>query len=115
MQTRNNFSNSVIFNANYLAEPNNLLTHTHTHSNGISLSTRAIAVRLAQVAGRSFQASAKSLQNSLQMLFRVCVTEPVKQEINSSKYNHLNKTKNEEKRYCPKKCVTIISHIFHFV
>ena len=74
MQTKNNFSNSVIFNANYLVEPNNLLTHTHTHthSNGLSLSTRAIAVRLAQVAERPFQASAKSFQSSLQMLFRVC-------------------------------------------
>ena len=47
--------------------------------------------------GLPFQASARSFQSSLQMLFRVCVTEPVKQEINSSKYNHLNKTKNEEK------------------
>ena len=93
MQTRNNFSNSVIFNANYLVEPNNLLTHTHTHSNGLSLSTRAIAVRLAQVAGRLFQASAMSFQSSLQMLFCVCVTAPVKQEVNSSKYNHLNRIK----------------------
>ena len=101
MQAKNNFSNSVIFNANYLVEPNNLLTHTHTHththSNGLSLSTRAIVVRLARAAGRPFQASARSFQSSLQMLFRVCVTEPVKQEINSSKYNHLNRTKNEEK------------------
>ena len=99
MKTEN--KNISTFNIFYLVEPNNLLTHTHTHththSNGLSLSTRAIAVRLAQAAGQPFQASARSFQSSLQMLFRVCVTEPVKQEINSSKYNHLNKTKNEEK------------------
>ena len=100
MQTKNNFSSSVSFNIFYLAEPNKSVTHTHTHThsnNGLSLCTKAIAVRPAQVDGRPFQASARSFQSSLQMLFRVCVIEPVKQEINSSKYNHLNKTKNEEK------------------
>ena len=72
MQTRNNFSNSVIFNANYLVKPNNLLTHTHTHSNGLSLSTKAIAVRPGVGVGLPFQASARSFQSSLQMLF-ACV------------------------------------------
>ena len=32
MQAKNNFSSSVIFNINYLVEPNNCInTHTHTH------------------------------------------------------------------------------------
>ena len=96
MQTKNNFSSSVSFNINYLVEPNNCInthTHTHTHSTRLSPCTKAIVVRLARAAGRPFQASARSFQSSLQMLFRVCVTEPVKQEINSSKYNHLNRTK----------------------
>ena len=33
MQMENNFSSSVIFNINYLVEPNNCInTHTHTHT-----------------------------------------------------------------------------------
>ena len=33
MQAKNNFSSSVIFNINYLVEPNNCVnTHTHTHT-----------------------------------------------------------------------------------
>ena len=33
MQAKNNFSSSVIFNINYLVEPNNRVnTHTHTHT-----------------------------------------------------------------------------------
>ena len=33
MQAKNNFSSSVIFNSNYLVEPNNRInTHTHTHT-----------------------------------------------------------------------------------
>ena len=98
MQAKNNFSSSVIFNINYLVDSNNCInTHTHTHSNnGLSLCTKAIAVRPARVSVRRF----KHLQGAFKALCRcffVCVTELVKQEINSSKYNHLNKTKNEEK------------------
>ena len=97
MQRKNNFSSSVSFNIFYLVEPNKSVTHTHTHSNnGLSLCTKAIAVRPARVSVRRF----KHLQGAFKALCRcffVCVTEPVKQEINSSKYNHLNKTKNEEK------------------
>ena len=97
MQMENNFSSSVSFNIFYLAEPNKSVTHTHTHSNnGLSLCTKAIAVRPARVSVRRF----KHLQGAFKALCRcffVCVTELVKQEINSSKYNHLNKTKNEEK------------------
>ena len=88
---------SVSFNIFYLAEPNKSVTHTHTHSNnGLSLCTKAIAVRPARVSVRRF----KHLQGAFKVLCRcffVCVIEPVKQEINSSKYNHLNRTKNEEK------------------
>ena len=33
MQAKNNFSSGVIFNSNYLVEPNNCInTHTHTHT-----------------------------------------------------------------------------------
>ena len=31
MQAKNNFSSGVIFNSNYLVEPNNCI-NTHTHS-----------------------------------------------------------------------------------
>ena len=80
MQAKNNFSSSVSFNIFYLVESHKSVTHTHTHTHStrLSLSTRAIAVRLAQVTGRLFQASARSFQSSLQMLFCVCVTAPVK-------------------------------------
>ena len=96
MKTEN--KNISTFNSFYLVNPNKSVTHTHTHThthsnNGLSLCTKAIAVRPAQVAGQPFQASARSFQSSLQMLFRVCVTAPVKQEVNSSKYNHLNRVK----------------------
>ena len=94
MQVKNNFSSSVSFNIFYLAEPNKSVTHTHTHthSNGLSLSTKAIAVRPARASVRRF----KHLQGAFKALCRcffVCVTEPVKQEINSSKYNYLNRIK----------------------
>ena len=101
MQTKNNFSSSVSFNIFYLVEPNKSVTHTHTHThthsnNGLSICTKAIAVRPARVSVCRF----KHLQGAFKApcrCFFVCVTELVKQEINSSKYNHLNKTKNEEK------------------
>ena len=54
MQAKNNFSSSVIFNINYLVEPNNCInthTHTHTHSTRLSPCTKAIAVRGAYVDG----------------------------------------------------------------
>ena len=46
MQAKNNFSNSVIFNANYLVEPNNCInththTHTHTHRSETNIKVRA--------------------------------------------------------------------------
>ena len=41
------------------------------------------------------------------MLFRVCVTELVKQEVNSSKYNHLNRTKMKKKMYETPACTVI--------
>lgn len=41
MQAKNNFSNSVIFNANYLVEPNNCI---NTHSVRLSLCAKAVAV-----------------------------------------------------------------------
>ena len=51
MQAKNNFSSSVSFNIFYLVESHKSVKHTHTHSTRLSLSTRAIAVRLAQVTG----------------------------------------------------------------
>ena len=81
MQTKNNFSSSVSFNIFYLAEPNKSVTHTHTHSNnGLSLCTKAIAVRPARVSVRRF----KHLQGAFKALCRcffVCVGERMKQEI----------------------------------
>jgi|GEM_PF-4072690 len=49
MQAKNNFSSSVSFNIFYLVESHKSVKHTH--STRLSLSTRAIAVRLAQVTG----------------------------------------------------------------
>jgi len=42
------------------------------------------------------------------MLFRVCVAEPVKQEINSSKYNYLNRTKKMKKKLYETPVCTVI-------
>ena len=90
MQTKNNFLSSVSFNIFYLVKPNKSVTHTSYPSESLYKGDSG-----APGAGVSppFQASARSFQSSLQMLFRVCVTELVKQEINSSKYNHLNRMK----------------------
>ena len=70
MQAKNNFSSSVSFNIFYLAEPNKSVTHTHTHThthfNGLSLSTKAIAVRPARVSVRRF----KHLQGTFKALCR---------------------------------------------
>ena len=71
MQTKNNFSSSVSFNIFYLAEPNKSVTHTHSN-NGLSLCTKAIAVRPARVSVRRF----KHLQGAFKALCRcffVCV------------------------------------------
>ena len=73
MQTKNNFSSSVSFNIFYLAEPNKSVTHTHSN-NGLSLCTKAIAVRPARVSVRRF----KHLQGAFKALCRcffVCASE----------------------------------------
>ena len=62
MQAKNNFSSSVSFNIFYLAEPNKSVTHTHTHSNnGLSLCTKAIAVRPARAPVRHVPSICKEL------------------------------------------------------
>ena len=71
MQTKNNFSSSVSFNIFYLAEPNKSVTHTHTHThthsnNGLSLCTKAIAVRPARAPVRR----SKHLQRAFKALCR---------------------------------------------
>ena len=79
MQMENNFSSSVSFNIFYLVEPNKSVTHTHTHThtqsnNGLSLCTKAIAVRPARAPVRRF----KHLQGAFKALCRcffVCVSE----------------------------------------
>ena len=90
MQTKNNFSSSVSFNIFYLVEPNKSVTHTHTHSNnGLSLCTKAIAVRPARLSVRR----SKHLQGVFKALCRcffVCVGERMKQEIDCNK-NQLDK------------------------
>ena len=73
MQTKNNFSSSVSFNIFYLAEPNKSVTHTHSN-NGLSLCTKAIAVRPARVSVHR----SKHLQGAFKALCRcffVCVSE----------------------------------------
>ena len=65
MQTKNNFSSSVSFNIFYLAEPNKSVTHTHSN-NGLSLCTKAIAVRPARVSVHRF----KHLQGAFKALCR---------------------------------------------
>ena len=92
MQTKNNFSSSVSFNIFYLAEPNKSVTHTHTHThsnNGLSLCTKAIAVRPARVSIRSF----KHLQGAFKALCRcffVCVSERKNKKNKDSSNHHLN-------------------------
>ena len=90
MQAKNSFSSSVSFNIFYLAEPNKSVTHTHTHSNnGLSLCTKAIAVRPARAPVRRF----KHLQGAFKALCRcffVCVGERMKQKIDCNK-NQLDK------------------------
>ena len=56
---------SVSFNIFYLAEPNKSVTHTHSN-NGLSLCTKAIAVRPARVSVRRF----KHLQGAFKALCR---------------------------------------------
>ena len=88
MQTKNNFSSSVSFNIFYLAEPNKSVTHTHSN-NGLSLCTKAIAVRPARVSVRRF----KHLQGAFKALCRcffVCVGQRMKQKIDCNK-NQLDK------------------------
>ena len=78
MKTEN--KNISTFNIFYLVNPNKSVTHTHTHSNnGLSLCTKAIAVRPARVSVRRF----KHLQGAFKALCRyffVCVGERMKQE-----------------------------------
>ena len=88
MQSKNNFSSSVSFNIFYLAEPNKSVnTHTHTHSNnGLSLCTKAIAVRPARASVRRF----KHLQGAFKALCRcffVCAGER-KNKKNQDSSNH---------------------------
>ena len=58
--------NISTFNNFYLVEPNKSV---NTHSTCLSLSTKAIAVHPARAGSQPFQASARSFQSSLQMLF----------------------------------------------
>ena len=100
MQAKNNFSSSVSFNIFYLVEPNKSVTHTHTHTTFYPSKSLYKGDCSAPSAG--CRPTVSSICKELSKLFadafsRVCVTEPVKQEINSSKYNHLNRIKNEEK------------------
>ena len=49
MQAKNSFSSSVIFNINYLVEPNNCInthTHTHTHKRDQYKGTRGARVNI---------------------------------------------------------------------
>ena len=68
MQAKNNFSSSVSFNIFYLAEPNKSVTHTHTFQRSKPLYKGDSGAPGAGV-GPPFQASARSFQSSLQMLF----------------------------------------------
>ena len=73
-----NFDLFAFFSAVYLVVSDILLTHTHSN-NGLSLCTKAIAVRPARVSVRRF----KHLQGAFKALCRcffVCVGQRMEQE-----------------------------------
>ena len=76
MQTKNNFSSSVIFNINYLVEPNNCVnTHTHTQERDQYKGTRDARV-IYNINTRKQRVCTKFFHNFMHTLF-ACINERV--------------------------------------
>ena len=74
MQAKNNFSSSVIFNINYLVEPNNCInTHTHTQERDQYKGTRDARV-IYNINTRKQRVCKKFFINFLHTLF-ACINE----------------------------------------
>ena len=71
MQAKNNFSSSVIFNINYLIEPNNCI-HTHTHSRDRSLIKNARVIY--NINAYTQRVCTKFFHNFMHALF-ACINE----------------------------------------
>ena len=73
MQAKNNFSSSVIFNINYLVEPNNCInTHTHTFARPLLNSHHARVIY--NINTRKQRVCTKFFHNFMHTLF-ACINE----------------------------------------
>ena len=76
MQAKNNFSSGVIFNSNYLVEPNNCInTHTHTQERDQYKGTRDARV-IYNINTRKQRVCTKFFHNFMHTLF-ACINERV--------------------------------------
>ena len=74
MQAKNSFSSSVIFNINYLVEPNNCInTHTHTHKRDQYKGTRGARV-IYNINAYTQRVCTKFFHNFMHALF-ACINE----------------------------------------
>ena len=84
MQAKNNFSSGVIFNSNYLVEPNNCInTHTHTFARPLLNSRHARVIY--NINTRKQRVCTKFFHNFMHTLF-ACINEWIvcaKQEFNN--------------------------------
>ena len=78
MQAKNNFSSGVIFNINYLVEPNNCInTHTHTHTQTHTYSNvRSYARVIYNINTYTQRVCTKFFHNFMHALF-ACINERV--------------------------------------
>ena len=73
MQAKNNFSSSVIFNSNYLVEPNNCInTHTHTFARPLLNSRHARVIY--NINTRKQRVCTKFFHNFMHTFF-ACINE----------------------------------------
>ena len=86
MQAKNSFSSSVIFNINYLVEPNNCVnTHTHTHTFARPLLNSHHARVIYNINAYTQRVCTKFFHNFMHTLF-ACINEWIvcaKQEFNN--------------------------------
>ena len=91
MQAKNSFSSSVIFNINYLVEPNNCInthTHTHTHTSETNIKVRVARALIYNIITYKQRVCKKFFINFLHALF-ACKNERIlyaKQGLNNSQH-----------------------------
>ena len=73
MQAKNNFSSSVIFNSNYLVEPNNCI-NTHTQERDQYKGTRDARVIIYNINTRKQRVCTKFFHNFMHTFF-ACINE----------------------------------------